>query len=111
MTGGPFPWPEALGPGRDGTIIRVRVNPHSSREEITGVTAGRLVVRVSAPPVEDRANRAALRLLARELGLPPTRLTVLRGGHSRNKEILVKDWAPGGAGQPPSLSPPVVKKC
>jgi uncharacterized protein (TIGR00251 family) len=94
VTADPFPWPEALVPARDGTMIRVRVNPHASREEIAGVSAGRLVLKVTAPPVDDRANRAAVKLLARRIGLPPSRLEVIRGGHGRNKDILVRGWAP-----------------
>jgi uncharacterized protein YggU (UPF0235/DUF167 family) len=42
-----------------------------------------------APPTEGRANEELLELLAKELGLPKSRLFLLRGAKSRNKEIEV----------------------
>jgi uncharacterized protein YggU (UPF0235/DUF167 family) len=55
-----------------------------------GVRAGALVVRLTAPPVEGRANDALCRLLARRLGVAPTRVTLLRGAKSRDKVIRVE---------------------
>jgi uncharacterized protein len=70
--------------------LRVRVQPRSQRTEIAGERAGSLLVRVSAPPLEGRANRAACKLLAGQLGVAPGRVTVLRGAGARDKVIRVE---------------------
>lgn len=78
--------------------IPVRLTPRASRDAITGFQAGAgdgrargdvLVVRVTAPPVEGRANDALLRLLARALDLPPSALRLVAGEASRSKVVEV----------------------
>jgi uncharacterized protein len=72
-------------------MLQVRVTPRASRDEITGWEGDVLRVRVSAPPVEGRANDALLRLLARSLGVPASRLTLVRGHTQRNKVVAVEE--------------------
>jgi uncharacterized protein len=45
------------------------------------------VVRVAAPPVDGKANAALCAFVARRAGLPPTRVTVVRGLTSRDKVV------------------------
>jgi uncharacterized protein YggU (UPF0235/DUF167 family) len=47
------------------------------------------LVRVTAPPVEGKANAAVCRLLAKRLGLTPGRVAVVRGASSRDKVVEV----------------------
>jgi uncharacterized protein (TIGR00251 family) len=70
--------------------IQVRVQPRARENEIAGERAGALVVRVTAPPVEGKANDAARELLAKRLGVPPSRVSVVRGASSRNKLVEVE---------------------
>jgi uncharacterized protein len=51
---------------------------------------GVLRARVSAPPVDGRANRALCRLIAKRVGVPPSRVSVVRGEKSRDKVIRVE---------------------
>jgi uncharacterized protein (TIGR00251 family) len=67
----------------------VRVQPRAVRDGVTGIRDGRLVVRVTAPPVDSSANDAALRLLAHLLGIPPSRVRLVSGRKSRNKTVEV----------------------
>jgi uncharacterized protein YggU (UPF0235/DUF167 family) len=70
--------------------ITVRLTPRAGRDAIGGFDgAGVLRVRVAAPPVDDAANGALLRLLAKTLGIAPSRLTIARGGTARTKLIEV----------------------
>jgi uncharacterized protein len=50
---------------------------------------GALLVRVAAPPVEGKANEALTRLLARRLGVAPSRVSIVRGASSKDKLIAV----------------------
>jgi uncharacterized protein len=69
--------------------LRVRLQPRAKREEIVGPRDGALVVRVTAPPVDGRANAALCKLLGRVLGVPPSTVAVVRGGTSRDKLVRV----------------------
>jgi uncharacterized protein (TIGR00251 family) len=69
--------------------FRVHVQPKSSREGIVGEADGILKLRVTAPPVEGRANEACLRLLAGALDLPISRLRIASGQHARLKTIQI----------------------
>jgi len=67
----------------------VRVKPRASRDALEGVAGERVVVRVQAPPLEGRANAAVERLLAKALGVPPGRVTVVSGLAGREKLVRV----------------------
>jgi uncharacterized protein (TIGR00251 family) len=73
----------------DAASFRVHVQPKSSHEGIVGEADGILKLRVTAPPVEGRANEACLRLLAGALDLPISRLRIVSGQHARFKGIRV----------------------
>jgi uncharacterized protein len=69
--------------------VAVRVQARARQDEIAGERAGSLLVRVTAPPVEGKANAAVCRLLAARLGLAPGRIAVVRGAASRDKLIEI----------------------
>ena len=74
----------------EGTALRVRVTPGASQDAVEGFdTRGVLRVRVAAPPVEGRANRRLLTLLAARLGLPQTEVRLRAGARSRQKTVQV----------------------
>ena len=68
----------------------MRLQPRAGREELVGWREDVLVVRVTAPPVDGRANRALCRLIARRAGVAPSRVTVVRGERSRDKVVRVE---------------------
>jgi uncharacterized protein len=70
--------------------VAVRVHARARREEITSGRDGGLVVRVNAPALEGRANRAVCRLLAERLGVATGQVTIVRGERSRDKVIEVR---------------------
>lgn len=72
-----------------GTLIAARVRPGARRSEIDEGEAGVLRISVSAAPEGGRANEAVRRLLARALGIAPSRLTLVRGETARDKLFRV----------------------
>jgi uncharacterized protein (TIGR00251 family) len=73
--------------------VQVRVQPRARRDELAGVREGRLLVRVSAPPVEGRANAALCALLARVAGVSRGQVGVVRGASARDKVVRIEGVA------------------
>ena len=69
--------------------IKVRVQPRSRRSEIAGERAGAVLVRVTAPPVDGKANEALCRLIAERAGVPRRAVKVVRGQSARDKVVEV----------------------
>jgi uncharacterized protein (TIGR00251 family) len=83
-----------LTPHAGSVLLAVRVKPRSPSERIEGERAGRLLVSVTAPPVEGRANEAVCRLLANKLGVARGRVTVVSGSRGRDKLVRVDGLSP-----------------
>lgn len=69
--------------------VPVRVIPRARRDELAGLRDGRLLVRVTAPPVDGKANAAVCGLLARAAGVPKSAVTVVRGDTARDKVVAI----------------------
>jgi uncharacterized protein len=76
------------------TDIAIRLQPRSRRDEVVGERAGAIVIRVTAPPVDGKANAALCALVARAAGVAPSRVSVVRGHTSRDKVVRVEGVAP-----------------
>jgi uncharacterized protein len=63
--------------------------PRSSKNAIDGMRDGRILVRVTAAPVDGAANDAVVATIAAALDLPRRAVRVVHGGTSRNKTIEV----------------------
>jgi uncharacterized protein (TIGR00251 family) len=81
---------------KDGVVsFAVRVQPRASRDEIAGEWQDGLKIRLTAPPVDDRANEALLRLLATRLKVPLSAVRIASGERSRTKRIEVRGVTAG----------------
>jgi uncharacterized protein len=75
-------------------IVEVKVTPRASRDEIVGMRDGLLAIRVTAPPVDDAANRAVVKLISKRAGVPRSRVRIARGARGRTKRIEIEDAGP-----------------
>lgn len=78
----------------EGTILAVRVIPGAKKTMIAGEENGRLKVRLQAPPVEGKANKALRKLLAGALELRKNQVRLRAGEHSRDKSVLLAGVTP-----------------
>jgi uncharacterized protein (TIGR00251 family) len=76
---------------RTQTKITVRVQPGGRRNEVLGFAGEVLRVKVTARPVEGKANTAVVELLALALGVRSARISLVRGHRSRDKMLVVEN--------------------
>ena len=70
-------------------MLRVIVAPNARRNEAAGLHDGALRVRLTAPPVDGKANDALLGWLTEALALPRRAVRIVRGAASRRKLIEI----------------------
>ena len=75
---------------KDGVVsFAVRVQPRASRDEFAGEWQEGLKIRLTAPPLDDRANEALRRFLAASLKVPLAAVRIAAGEHSRTKRVEI----------------------
>jgi len=72
-----------------GVIFRIRVVPRASSSEVAGIQGDALKLRITAPPVDGKANEECIRLLAETLGVKKVQVTIIAGHASRTKTVAV----------------------
>lgn len=71
-------------------ILNVHVMPRAHRNEVVGVSGDAVRVRLTAPPVEGKANKVLVDFLAEELGIPRSSIEIVGGLSSRNKKVRLR---------------------
>ena len=84
----------ALQPHPEGTILPVRAQPGSKRNEIRGEQEGMLKVCVTQSPEKGKANKAVIELMAKSLGLRKSQIELLSGETSHQKRFLIRGITP-----------------
>lgn len=74
----------------EGTLLHLHIQPGASRTETAGRYNDSLKIRLQAPPVEGKANKALLAFLAKIFGTSRSRIVLLKGETSRKKTVLIK---------------------
>ncbi len=70
--------------------IRVKVLPRSSRDQIMGKEKGAFKIKLTAPPIEGKANKALRELLAKRLGVAKENVEIVSGERSRLKSVRIR---------------------
>jgi uncharacterized protein (TIGR00251 family) len=70
-------------------ILKIYLQPKSSKNEIMGPHRDGIKVKVTAPPIEGKANEALIRFLAKEFGVSPSCIEIIKGHHSREKTLKI----------------------
>lgn len=69
--------------------LRVYLQPRASRDEIVGPHGEALKIRITAPPVEGKANTHLIRYLAGCFAVPRSQVVIEKGETSRNKTVRI----------------------
>ncbi len=70
-------------------LVKVYVQPKSSKNEVVGPYRDGIKVKLTAPPIEGKANEALIRFLAKEFGISASCIEIIKGHHSRGKTLKV----------------------
>ncbi len=74
----------------EGTVIKIFVQPRSSKNMIAGLHGDALKIKLTAPPVDNAANKMCIQYLAKKLGVSKSTLEIISGQTSRSKQVLVR---------------------
>ena len=74
----------------DGLLFSVYVQPRSAQNAIIGFHDQTLKIRITAPPVDEAANKMCIRFLAKQLNVPKSALQIESGHNSRYKTIFCR---------------------
>ena len=86
--------------GKKGAALAIRVTPRARRNEVVGIlNDGTIRIRITAPPVEGKANEALVKYLSSVLGISQSRIEIVAGQKGRDKLVSVLDMAPETAHQ------------
>ena len=72
----------------NGLIIKVKIVPNSSRNEII-LEEEFIKVKVTAQAIENKANKALIEFLSKQFKLPKTSIQIIKGETSKDKTILL----------------------
>ncbi len=77
--------------GSNNTKLKIRVTPRAKRDEVYCILEdGTVKVRLTAPPVEGKANKALIKYLSGIFEIPRSRIEILTGFKSRNKLLAIR---------------------
>jgi uncharacterized protein (TIGR00251 family) len=74
-----------------GVVLKVIAVPGSRRNAILGVRNGSLRVTVTQAPEKGKANRALIDVLAKQLGLRKSQISLVRGETATQKQFVISD--------------------
>lgn len=74
----------------EGVIISIHLTPRAKRDAIEGWHGDALKVKIKAPPVDGKANGYLLKFIAKQLEIPNSSATLIKGETSREKLVLIK---------------------
>jgi uncharacterized protein (TIGR00251 family) len=73
----------------DGLVLRLYVQPKSSRDAIIGEHGDELKVAITAPPVDGQANTHLVRYLAKQFRVAKSQVVIEKGETGRHKQIVI----------------------
>ncbi len=75
---------------KEGLLLQVYVQPKAKKDEIVGLHGEALKIRLTAPPVEGKANEALRKFLAKLLKIPKSAVKIVSGTTSRQKGVYLE---------------------
>lgn len=72
----------------DGIILRIRISPNASKNQIL-IDGDIIKVKVTAQPIENKANKAVIEFLSKLFKIPKTSISIIKGETSKDKTLFL----------------------
>ena len=72
---------------QDGLLIRIKIVPNSSKNDLI-IEDEFIRVKVTAQPIENKANKALVEFLSKKFKIPKTSIQIVKGDTSKEKTLL-----------------------
>lgn len=76
----------------NGLIVRIKIIPNSSKNDIVWENEG-LKVKITAQPIENKANKALIEFLSKKLKTAKSNIQILKGELNKEKTLLIKGFS------------------
>ncbi|MBQ3642381.1 YggU family protein [bacterium] len=80
-----------LSENNDGAILTVKLVPNSSFSKIVDYTDDFIRIKISAPPIENKANKELIDFCSKAFDVNKSKIQIISGDKSKLKKILFKD--------------------
>ena len=70
-------------------ILHCQLQPRAAKNEIVGIQGDRLKIRITAPPVDGKANQHLIALMAKWFGVAKSKVSIVRGETGRQKTLAI----------------------
>lgn len=74
----------------DNLILRCHLQPKASSDAIVGLYGDSVKIRITAPPIEGKANAHLIKFLAKQFGVAKSSVTILKGELGRQKRVKIE---------------------
>ena len=76
---------------KDGLIVNIKITKKKKKNELTA-SDGIIKIKLTAQPVDGKANKALIEFLSKELKIPKTSISIVKGLSSKEKVICIKTF-------------------
>ena len=76
---------------KGGVRLHLFIQPKSSKNEVVGPHNGLLKIKITAPPVDGKANECLVEFLSDILDIPKRDISIVRGETGRNKTVELRE--------------------
>jgi len=73
----------------NGLVVRLKIIPNSSKNELIYENKG-LKVKITAQPIENKANKALIEFFSKNLKIAKSNITIIKGELNKEKTLLIQ---------------------
>ena len=77
----------------EGIIVSIRISPNAAKNSVIGYTDDYLKIKISSPPIENKANKKLIEYLSEIFDIPKSKVSFVFGEKSKIKRILLSNLA------------------